>query len=316
MTNSGSHTDEAEANSPPQTSTDGGNPEAAGPTLLPNRWFVRGIFTNYRRLLHFVRPYWKQLVVAGVILAINSLVALAMPLAVRFIVDAALVQQSLVLLNRVTMLLVLLFVVQAILGFIQSNLMGWTGERVIADLREELYAHLQAMPLRFFNSKRTGELLSRLSNDIATIQEAVTVTLLSLISQTIMFVGGIVIIFVMAPRLTSLMLAVVPIAVLGMILLGRLVRGISRQVQDALAEMTATAEEAIGGDAHRQIVRARTVRDSALQRRRRTTFRVGRQARPYSFHPRAAHRSGRLLDRGHRRMVRQSRRAGRHVDPG
>jgi subfamily B ATP-binding cassette protein MsbA len=75
----------------------------------------------------------------------------------------------------------------------------------------------------------------------------VTSTLLSLVSQTIMFVGGIVIIFVMAPQLTLLMLAVVPVAVLGMILLGRLVRTISRQVQDALADVTGTAEEALGG---------------------------------------------------------------------
>lgn len=219
----------------------------AGGTPWPNRKFVRGMFTNYRRLLRFVRPYWQRLVLAGIILGINSLVALALPLSIRFVVDAALVQQSLSALNRITLLLVFLFIIQAILGYGQTMLVGWTGERVTADLREKLYAHLHTMPLSFFNNKRTGELLSRLGNDVSTIQEAVTTTLLSLVSETIMFVGGVIIIFVMAPQLSVVMLAVVPLTVLGMILLGRRVRKISRQVQDALAEVSATAEEAISG---------------------------------------------------------------------
>ncbi len=96
------------------------------------------------------------------------------------------------------------------MGFGQSYLLGWVGERVVANLRTTLYQHLQAMPLRFFAGTRTGELLSRLGNDVGTIQNAVTDTLLSLLSNTIMFVGGVVIIFVMAWRLTLVMLAVVP----------------------------------------------------------------------------------------------------------
>ncbi len=166
---------------------------------------------------------------------------------VRFVVDSALVAQSLFLLNRVTMLLLGLFALQAVLGFGQAYLLGWTGERVVANLRTTLYAHLQAMPLRFFANTRIGELLSRLGNDVTTIQNAVTDTLLSLLSNTIMLIGGIVIIFAMAWRLTLVMLAVVPLAVVGMIILGRLVRRLSKQVQDALADTSATAEETLNG---------------------------------------------------------------------
>jgi subfamily B ATP-binding cassette protein MsbA len=205
------------------------------------------MFSNYARLLRFVRPYWPRMFVAGIILGVNSLVALALPYTISYVVDAALVEQNLTMLNRVTLLLLLLFVIQAVLGSMETRLVGWTGERVIADLREKLYAHLHSMPLRFFNSRRTGELISRLGNDVTTIQDAVTSTLLSLLSQTIMLIGGSIIIFVMAPRLTFVMLAMVPLAVLGMIVLGRRVRKYSRQVQDALAEVSATAEEALGG---------------------------------------------------------------------
>ncbi len=214
---------------------------------LPDRTFLRGMFTQYRRLLRFVQPYWRKLALAGVILAINSVAGLALPLVIRYVVDSALVEASLPLLNRVTLLLFALFLVQAVLGFGQAYLLGWVGERVVANLRTALYSHLQAMPLRFFTATRTGELLSRLGNDVTTIQDAVTGTLLSLLSNVIMFVGGVVIIFVMAWQLTLIMLAVVPLAVIGMIILGRWVRRYSRQVQDALAEVSAVAEEALSG---------------------------------------------------------------------
>jgi subfamily B ATP-binding cassette protein MsbA len=103
------------------------------------------------------------------------------------------------------------------------------------------------MPLRFFAAARVGELTSRLSNDVMTIQEAVTYTILNLVSQSVTLVGGVVIIFIMSWRLTLVMLAVVPLAVLGIILLGRTVRTLSKHVQDTLAEITATAEEALAG---------------------------------------------------------------------
>jgi ATP-binding cassette, subfamily B, bacterial MsbA len=214
---------------------------------LPNRAFFSGLVGQYARLLHFVRPYWRLLLLAGVILMLNSLAGLALPLVIRNVVDSALVDRSLTLLNRVSVFLVALFVLQAVLGFGQAYLVGWTGERVVTNLRKALYEHLQIMPLRFYAGQRTGELLSRLSNDVTTIQNAVTDTLLSLLSNSIMLIGGIVIIFIMAWRLTLVMLAVVPVAVIGMIILGRLVRRLSRQVQDALADVSATAEEAISG---------------------------------------------------------------------
>ncbi|MGQ9489668.1 MAG: ABC transporter ATP-binding protein [Anaerolineae bacterium] len=214
---------------------------------LPDRTFLRGMFTQYRRLLRFVRPYWGKLVLAGVILAINSVAGLALPLVIRFVVDSALVEASLQLLNQVTLLLFALFLIQAVLGFGQAYLLGWVGERVVADLRTSLYSHLQGMPLRFFAATRTGELLSRLGSDVTTIQDAVTTTLLSLLSNLIMFTGGVMIIFIMAWRLTLIMLAVVPLAMIGITVLGRWVRRYSRQVQDALADVSAMAEEALAG---------------------------------------------------------------------
>ncbi len=222
-------------------------PSPLGGLRLPDRTFFRDLFSRYPRLLQYVRPYWKRLAAAGLILTVSSLAGLATPWFVQNIVDTAVQRAELSTLNRVIGGLVLLSLVQAFLGFGQSYLIAWVGERAVANLRKTLYEHLNRMPLRFYASTRVGELLSRLGSDVMTIQEAVTSTLLSLLSQVIVFIGGVVIICVMAWRLTLLMLAVVPAAIVGMVLLGRVIRQISKQVQDSLAEITGIAEEALGG---------------------------------------------------------------------
>ncbi|MCU0501879.1 MAG: ABC transporter ATP-binding protein/permease [Anaerolineae bacterium] len=214
---------------------------------LPDRKFFRGMFTSYRRLLVFVKPYWKTLLVAGVILVFNSLIGLALPWIISRLVDTAFNQADLTTLNRALVALLAIAIAQAFMGFGQTYLIGRVGERVVANLRKALYEHLHMMPLRFFAATRVGELTSRLSNDVMTIQEAVTTTILSLVSQTVTLIGGIVIILVMSWQLTLVMLAIVPLAVLGMIMLGRIIRRLSKQVQDNLAEINATADEALTG---------------------------------------------------------------------
>jgi len=213
----------------------------------PDRRFFRGLFTSYRRLLVFVKPHWRPLTLAGAILVANSLIGLALPWIVQRLVDTALTQADFAALNQALAALLVISVAQAFMGFGQTYLIGRVGERVVANLRKALYAHLHAMPLRFFAATRVGELTSRLSSDVATIQEAVTSTILNLVSQTAVLIGGITVILVMSWRLTLVILAVVPLAILGILLLGRVVRRLSRQVQDNLAELTATAEEALAG---------------------------------------------------------------------
>ena len=126
--------------------------QATKPTSipLPDRAFFRGIFASYRRLLVFVKPYWQRLTLAGVIVTVNSLLGLVLPLVIRGIIDSKLVVANQQLLNRVTLLLLAIFVIQAFLGFGQIYLLSWVGERVVANLRKALYGHLQSMPLRFF----------------------------------------------------------------------------------------------------------------------------------------------------------------------
>ena len=215
---------------------------------LPDRRFFRGLFTNYRRLLVFVKPYWRRLAVAGVIMAGNSLIGLAMPWIVQRLVDSALTQADFGLLNQALMAMVGIAVAQGVLGFGQIMLIGRVGERVVANLRKTaLRAPARdAAALFCCHAGRRADLAARQRRDDDPGRGHFD-DLLSLLSQSITFVGGIVIILIDGVAADAGDAGVVPLAMLGMILLGRTVRGSSKQVQDVLAEAIATAEEALAG---------------------------------------------------------------------
>ncbi len=211
------------------------------------RGLPRALFQSYRRILVFARPYWRLLAIAAVLLSLDSLAGLALPLILRNLVDTAFGRSDSSALNAILGWLAVLFGAQAVFGFGQNYIVGWVGERIVANLRRSLYAHIQSMPLRFFANTHVGELVSRLASDVWLIQQAVTGTLLSILSQSLTLIGGIVIILVMAWRLTVVVLVVVPVAVVGMMVLGRIIRRISRQVQDALADLSSTTDETLSG---------------------------------------------------------------------
>ena len=121
------------------------------------------------------------------------------------------------------------------------------GEGVVADLRRTLYGHLMGLPLRFFETRRTGEITSRLTSDASVVQSAVSQALAQLFNQVALLVGSVVLLFVTNWQLTLLMLSVVPVVMLGAFLFGRKIRKISTTFQDRVAEANASAEEAIVG---------------------------------------------------------------------
>lgn len=209
--------------------------------LTRERWF------DYLRLLRYVKPYRKRLILALVALSFGTLVGLTMPLIIRSVVDVVFIERNLPLLNRFVALLTLIFFVQAIFSFINRYYMAYVGERVVADLRQQLYRHLMKLSLRFFADRRTGEIVSRVTNDVTTLQAAVTDNLVSLVQQTLMLVGGIFFLFWLDWRLTSVILMGIPLVTLTMVYLGRKIRRAATAVQDRLAESSAVVEESIGG---------------------------------------------------------------------
>jgi subfamily B ATP-binding cassette protein MsbA len=202
---------------------------------------------QFRRLFKYVYPYRFRLYVALVVIAIGSLLGLAGPYTLQFLVDAVFQQNDSSLLNKITLILVAIFATQSVFYFIRAYLLAFIGERVMTDLRIALFDHLQSLSLSFYNERRTGEIISRLTNDVTTVRSLVTSDISTALSQSLTFTGALILILVTNWRLTLFMFALVPLVIFFAIFFGRKVRKLSGEVQDQLAEATHVMEESISG---------------------------------------------------------------------
>src|SRR5258707_1303219 len=165
------------------------------------------------RLLPRIRPYIWRLVVAFVCLVASASIALAFPQIVRHLLDAAFISANGDLLNKIALGLLALFAIQALLNFVQVYFLTSTSELVIAQLREDLFAHLVRLSPGFFTERRTGELTSRLSADTTVLQTVLSYNLSEFARQTLFLIGGIILLVITDSRLTATTLAVVPLVV-------------------------------------------------------------------------------------------------------
>ncbi len=196
------------------------------------------------RLVPLVRPHRGKLLLATLALVGSALLALAFPMVVRYLLDAAFVNRDRQLLDRITLGLVALFTVQAVLNYAQAYLLSAVGEQAVAGLRRDLFARLLAMPPGFFADRRTGELTSRLTVDIGLLQGVLSHQISEFSRQVLALVGGITLLTYLQPRLTLTALAVAPVVVGTAMIFGRRLRRITTGVQDRVAEASAVAEEA------------------------------------------------------------------------
>ncbi len=150
-------------------------------------------------------------------------------------------------LNQIGLVLLAVFLVQAAFNFVRVYQLGYVGEAVVADLRKQLFGHLLGLSLHFFERRKTGEITSRLTSDIATVQAAVSQAVAQFINQGVSLIGGVVVLFVISPQLTLVMLAILPAVIIATAIFGRRLRRISTAFQDEVAAANANAEEAVVG---------------------------------------------------------------------
>jgi len=170
-------------------------------------------------------------------------VGLAFPLIVRELLDAAFLANDSGLLNQIAVGLLVLFAVQAVVNFGQSYLTASVSERVVADLRRDVFASLVHQPPGFFASRRVGELTSRLSSDSGLIQGVLRFGVPEMVRQGIFLAGALVLVTITHPRLTLVTLTAIPFAILVGWFFGRRVRHMSTSIQDRLAEAVSRAEQ-------------------------------------------------------------------------
>ncbi|MEZ4472207.1 MAG: ABC transporter transmembrane domain-containing protein [bacterium] len=200
-----------------------------------------------RRIFALARPEVRTLVAATAALIVSSGMNLAWPQLIQRIVDGVLAGGGEASVHAWSGLLLVLFAVGAVATALRSWLFTVAGERIVMRLRQALYARLVHQDMAFFDTHRVGELTSRLTADTTVLQNAATVNLSMLLRYLITALGSVGILAWTSWRLTLVMLALVPVTVVGALVYGRIVRRLSRQVQDAQARATVVAEETLAG---------------------------------------------------------------------
>jgi ATP-binding cassette subfamily B protein len=198
-----------------------------------------------RRVAGYGRPYLVGIVAALAIIVIISLLNLVPPLLARNLIDVALPERNYAQLNLLALGMIVIPLLSGLLGVVQRYLSASIEEGVIYDLRVALFAHLQRMSLRFFTRTKTGELMSRLNNDVVGAQRAVAVTLVDLVTNLITVVATLAIMFQLEWRLTLLAVAVLPLFIIPARTLGRRLRGVVREQMTVNAQMNAMMNETL-----------------------------------------------------------------------
>ncbi len=198
-----------------------------------------------RRILAFFRPYRLPIGVSILAILATSGLGLVNPFLLKLLIDDAIPSLDFEKLNLYVGLMIVVPIVSGLIGVGQSYLNNVIGQSVMRDLRTALYAHLQRMPLRFFTETKTGEIQSRLANDVGGIQGVVTDTASSVASNLAVAVSTVVAMVVIDWRLTLLSLGLLPFFMYLTLRVGRVRRAVSAETQRSLAEISAVTEETL-----------------------------------------------------------------------
>jgi ATP-binding cassette, subfamily B, bacterial len=217
---------------------------AAAPIAPPAK---RGVALRpLASLLPYVRRYRWRAVSALAALILAALTTLIVPLAVRRMIDFGFTARGIALIDSYFLVMIGVAAVLALSSALRYYLVTTIGERIVADLRGDVFAHLTSLSPAFFDEARTGEVISRLTADTTQVKSAVGTSVSIALRNLVLFVGASAMMVVTSPRLSSFVLAAIPIIVLPLYAFGRAVRRRSRFAQDTLADASAYAAELIG----------------------------------------------------------------------
>lgn len=203
--------------------------------------------STFKRFLPFLKPYLSRMMFAGLLVMGVAAINLALLRLAGNLWDVITVQHDAGRMTELIGLFLGLVVLQGLCSMGHSYLTAWVSQHIVADFRRHLFAHLQTLSVSFFARRRTGELLSRLMNDVTIIQSVVTETPIDTAKQLVTFVGGIAFLLAMNWRLCLLILVLLPLLVLVAKFFGRRLKSLSTSIQDQTAALSTLIEEVISG---------------------------------------------------------------------
>lgn len=217
-----------------------------------------------RRIIPILKPYRKRMIVAIAGMIIYSLFNTAQAYMVKPLVDEIFINKDEYLLNLLPLALIALFCTKGIFYFIYSYVLEWVGQRVIYDLRDRIYNHIHSLSMDFFQKNSTGSLSSRIINDVALLQGAVSHALIRVLRDCLTVVGLLGVIFYMDWRLATLSIIFLPLAFTPIVYFGRKFRRVSTKYQETIGETSGVLYETISG--------ARIVKAFCMERYERQRF--------------------------------------------
>ncbi|SON57193.1 putative ABC transporter ATP-binding protein [Hartmannibacter diazotrophicus] len=199
-----------------------------------------------KSLFPYMMRYKPQVAAALVALVVAAMATLTVPIAVRRMIDHGFSIEGADLIGRYFGALIAIVAVLALASACRYYFVIWLGERVVADLRSAVFAHLTTLSPAFFDTAQSGEVVSRLTADTTQIKSAVGASASIALRNLVLFIGAVIMMVVTSPRLSAFVLLAIPVIVLPLVWFGRKVRSRSRMAQDTLADAAAYASEAIG----------------------------------------------------------------------
>ena len=217
----------------------------------------------YLRLLQFVKPYWTRLAGAMICMIFVSAATAASAFLVKPVLDDVFFKKDLTMLKLIPLAIIVLFVLKGLFDYGQAFLMSYVGQRIITDLRDKIYHHVQSLSLSFFTKNPTGVLMSRIMNDVGLVQGAVTDAVTGLLKDFFTIIGLVVVVFYRDWKLALIALVVFPMAVYPIFKFGRKLRSYSTRSQTTMADISTILLETISGN---RIVKAFNMEEYERQR--------------------------------------------------
>lgn len=201
-------------------------------------------------MLKFLRPYRGHFAAGLVFIALSSMTTLSFPYLLKKLIDSADAMsrgEIMISPNMIAFAMLGILVFQMVFSFGRVYFFTYAGENALADLRKEVYNRMIQLPMEFFSKRRVGELSSRLSADLSQIQDAMTLMLAEVLRGVLTLVIGIGLIFYISPKLTLVMISVIPVIIIIAVVFGKKIRKLSRESQDQLADSNIVVQETLQG---------------------------------------------------------------------
>ncbi len=209
---------------------------------------MKSILQNgYRRLLSYLWPYWKRLLLSVICMLFVSGSNLIVPWIIKDMVDQVLTDKNVEMLYLIIVAILVIFAIRGVTTFGHRYLMGFIGQRVITDLRARLFTHLQKLSISYYDRRRTGDIMSNLTNDIQALQAAIVDNFIILVQESAIFVGSFISMVYLQWKLTALCLVIVPMVSYIIKFFGKKLHSSGGVVQEKLADVTSMLQESIMG---------------------------------------------------------------------